>query len=78
MRGVTNITTVPEEEGVMEDHPVQLLVDDLVLIMVVHAALCMIGTTGQHMIDEGVLIMVGLGVLNMVDIAGIAFVVIDF
>lgn len=81
MRGVTNITTVLEEEGVMEDLPVQLTAGDLVPIMVVLAALCMIGTMDQHMKGAGALIMVGpevlnlvgTGVLNMADTAGIVF-----
>lgn len=80
MRRVADMTVL--EEGDMGDPPVQFIVDDQVLTMVVHAVLSMIGTMDhQPMTGEGALIMVGLGarvmvgpgVLNMVEPAGIVF-----
>ena len=57
--------TVPEE-GVMGDRLVHFIVGDLVLTMVVHAALCMTGTMDRAMTNAGALIMAGLGALIMV------------
>ena len=76
MRGVIDIMTV-REEAVMGGPLVLLFIpNDQVQTMVGLAALCMIGTMDHHMTSAGALIMVGTEVLNMVDIAGIVYILI--